>query len=353
MPQITYVIFTVAIALPPVCSSAQSWSVTSLHPSTASRSSARAASGDQQGGYISDVNGIYASIWNGEANSWENLTPQGTSSEIFGMQGDSQVGYTSAAPNQDEAALWSGSASSYINLNPAGGHDSRALAVHGNRQGGYARISGAFRSAILWSGTASSAVVLSTNGTVLGMDESHQVGQSNDHAALWSGTAESYINLGPAGSMASSAYAIDGGKQFGSAFFPGQILAGSWEGTASSWTSMHPGTPGGSSIRAAGGGFQVGYIENGGPSAQAGIWNGTAASFVNLHSFLSGDYLYSVAEGISVYEGTIYVVGYAYNQPANVIEAMMWTTPVPEPMTLAATGFCAVWLLRRRGRGRA
>lgn len=102
-------------------------------------------------------------------------------------------------------------------------------------------------------------------------------------AALWSGTAASYIDLHPAGATASYATGTAGGIQCG--------------------------------VRASGTSF-------------ATLWRGTAASAMDLHALLGTNYVWSVANGIDIHQGTLSVVGAARNGTNGREEAILWTRPV-------------------------
>lgn len=203
------------------------WTVTNLSPSGAGAnygSTARGVSGGQQvgGTYLVTDNKNHASLWNGTAASWVNLSPPGAkSSYANGISGGQQVGWAIMVAYQpSHAILWSGTAASWVDLNPPGASGSVASSVSDGQQAGRA-IFGGVPYASIWSGTATSWVNLNPTGAnrseVLGISNGQQVGYVTvggvDRASLWSGTATSWIDLHallPAGLYASSyAQAID------------------------------------------------------------------------------------------------------------------------------------------------
>jgi hypothetical protein len=163
--------------------------VVDLHPQGWDYSSAQATNGTRQGGFVirfGPGGGHHAALWSGSAASMLDLSPGPEFlSEIRGMAGNEQVGYTSGSPpsqNGEHAVLWRGTAASLLDLNPFPNVNSEANA---------------------------------TNGLA-------QVGASGDpllqsyEAALWFGTAQSWVGLGrflPAGygqSVATSVSFADG-----------------------------------------------------------------------------------------------------------------------------------------------
>jgi len=302
------------------------------------------------------------------------LHPTGaTQSSALGVSNTQQVGFLSGAA--DTAALWLGTASSYATLHPAGATDSHAYSAALGQQVGDAFVNNQLR-ASLWTGSAGSWIDLSPAGTfrsqALGTNSVQQVGVARvglfDHAAFWSGTAGSWIDLHPAVAASSTAFAING-AQVGSATVSNVLHACSWNGTAASFLDLHPTGVGatGSEARAVqfgqvvgyaagvGGhashaclwqglafvdlnpagstesqalgiidGIQVGYVRLAGGQSSASLWRNTAASWEDLSIYLPGSWVATRAEQITRSGANYLVVGHGFNLATNRREAVLW-----------------------------
>lgn len=342
-----------------VASHAQ-WSFTDLHhPSITYDSVAYAADGNNQVGYAGIGSGlVQPTHWSSTSASFQNLndTAGGSAGGImFGAQGGHQVGQAQIA-GVNRASLYSGTPSSRVDLHPSGAFWSEARGVYGSQQVGSAGMS-AGTQAILWSGTSTSALSLHPSGFTSsnghGIFGTTQVGKAeiggHAHAGLWHGTSGSFVDLNPVGATDSEAWGVSATTQVGEAYIGGVGHAALWTGTAASFVDLHPVGFSGSQLLGALGSYQVGYAYSSG-AVSAGIWQGTAGSFVDLSDYLTPDYSFSQANGISTDGANLYVVGAARHNPTMRYHAVMWTMPVPEPGTWAALGLGAAALARRRRR---
>lgn len=170
------------------------------------------------------------------------------------------------------------------------------------------------------------------------------------NAALWSGTAGSFVNLHPTGVDVSRIAAMSSNLQGGHTITGGTYHAALWQGTAGSYVDLNPAGAGSSHVSGMTEGFQVGTATIEGAN-HAALWTGSAASFIDLHAALSSDYYHSEAFG-TYFDGTnLFIVGSAYYVPTGITHAMMWTTTIPEPATVATLlGLVslAIVALRRR-----
>lgn len=329
------------------------WTVTTLHPPASSGSVAYSVVGGQQVGQA-DAEGGY---WSGSAASWVSLHPAGLNqSAVFGAGGDRQAGYVQFAQTLEfHASLWSGTAGSWTDLNPHGSSQSIAFDTDGVTTVGSAYIGGA-GGAGLWFGTAASWVSLNPLGAdgseAFALDGIHQIGGASfggvGHAGMWSGTAASWIDLHPGAAAESIAWGAGGGQQVGEADVEGVQTASLWSGSSASWVNLNPVGSVGSVAQDAFSGRQVGwaFVDS---WTHASVWSGSAASWADLHSFLPARFSASIAYGIWGDENTFYVVGTAYDSQAGVNEAVMWSSPVPEPTTFlsACVGLAGLAALRR------
>lgn len=333
------------------------WTVTTLHPPASSGSVAYSVVGGQQVGQA-DAEGGY---WSGSAASWVSLHPAGLNqSAVFGAGGDRQAGYVQFAQTLEfHASLWSGTAGSWTDLNPQGSSQSIAFDTDGVTTVGSAYIGGA-GGAGLWFGTAASWVSLHPSGAegseAYAIDGVHQVGSAgfggSSHAGMWSGSAASWVDLHPGVAADSMAWGAGGGQQVGEADVEGVQTASLWSGSSASWVNLNPGGSSGSVANNAFGGRQVGWAYVG-SQTHASLWSGTAASWTDLHTYLPARFSTSIANGIWVDGTTLYVVGNAYDPQAGRTEAVMWTSPVPEPATLLSVCLGLVGFTgRRRARSR-
>jgi hypothetical protein len=322
------------------------WVATSLNPgSGAADSAAYATYGGQQAGII----GAHAALWSGTPGLSTLLTPTGASSSFaMSVSGGQQAGWATFGTTR-RAGVWNGTAASWISLAPASATASEVQATNGVQQVGVATIGGITR-ASLWSGTAASWVdlhpTIAGSSAAIALHGNQQVGSAfvnnSTQAALWSGSAASYVNLNPTSATSSVLFATNGTRQAGVAFFGGQARAGLWSGTASSFVDLTPTGASEAIIYGMFGDFQVGQARN-----RAGLWRGTRASFLDLHAALGSGYTSSTAFGMFSDGVNDFIVGSAYNATGRQ-EAILWTQPVPEPMTMTVLALGALTALRRK-----
>jgi hypothetical protein len=323
------------------------WTVTSLHPAGPwAWSEAFAIHEGQQVGRVSPNAwpsvGQRASLWNGTAASWVDLTPAGASLYNWanGTYGGQQVGRVHTA-GVWRASLWSGTPGSRIDLTPPGSPESYCIGIGGGQQVGGAQNFGA----CLWTGTAASCVALHPAGAIsseaVGTDGEQQVGWvsytggnwTSGHASLWTGSAASWVNLNPPGATHSMALAVHNGEQVGYAGLTGGASrrACLWRGSVESLVDLHP--PGASISEARGvfDGWQVGQATiNGAP--RAALWRGTAESHEDLSLALPPSYgSFSIARGVWHDGHSIYIAGSAWNTVLDRNEAILWTRPLFSP----------------------
>lgn len=222
-----------------------------LHPPGMDYSMGHGAGDGQQVGEAVLGGVTHASLWMGTAASWIDLQPAGASSSIaWGAGGGKQVGVARVLVGH--AALWSGTAASWIDLNPPPHpitgmeYSSEAYGTDGPSQVGYVYVAG-YNNAALWRGTAGSWVNLhpasAINSYALGVSGTEQVGYTygadNIHrASLWTGSAGSWVDLNPAGAAWSFANGVHNGEQVGRAMINGNFHASFWTGTAASWVDL-------------------------------------------------------------------------------------------------------------------
>ncbi|MEQ1933280.1 MAG: hypothetical protein ABL962_05305 [Fimbriimonadaceae bacterium] len=174
---------------------------------------------------------------------------------------------------------------SVVFLHPSGAVASECYAANGSNQGGWVRF-GTWETACLWSGTKESIVDLHPNGAtgsaIHGLSATQQVGVARinnvDAAGLWLGSKASFTNLGP-----SSAFAVGGGVQAGTADSQFGFRARLWRGSSSSGVNLGPNLTGlsYSDVRDLEGDRQIGTARL--VTFEAGMWAGTAESWVSLH----------------------------------------------------------------------
>ena len=242
------------------------------------------ASGPVQGGYVSGDAGLASGVWFGTPQSFVTIS---TSRFVNDVCGNQQVGHMYVGGKAHAICWQNADDATMIELHPAGADRSWALATDGVWQGGYVTgwYSG-YASAVIWKGYPWSAVDMhppnSRSSKIEGMAVGAQVGYAQRtaaynfdwHAILWHDTPESWINMHP------SAYNGDDSELFATT-----------------------------------GDMHVGDAE-----ADAGIWFGDdPESFHNLEQYLPGA-TGSSAYDIEVYQGRIYIVGYAsFNNPPHAV----------------------------------
>lgn len=210
---------------------------------------------------------------------------------IRATDGTTMVGtltYDDAVGNYwSHAHMWD--ASNYgFSLHYAESYSTTAGAVDGAYEYGTARV-GTQTHAVRWSGNAASHLDIHPNGAgtsvVYGAGDGQAVGDVDGHAALWAVDGLAYIDLHPAG--ASSSYA-----------------------------------------NAAHGGMQAGVVDG-----RAALWAGASDTMFDLGATLPAEFAGSVAEDFEIApDGSVAVVGYAYNTVTGRYEALVWFsvgTPCP------------------------
>jgi hypothetical protein len=318
------------------------WTVTSLHPNSATASGGFAVFGGQQAGWAV-VSLTTACLWSGSSSTFVSLRrPMNLyDSRAYALDGQHECGsneYFDARYGVNRHAMvWSGSGASAIDLNPARAVSSEANALFGNRQGGWARPLSGPTHAGLWSGTAASWADIHPAGWTHSIINSmygdqqggHVSGTGMTHACIWTGTAESFVDLHPAAATSSEVIAMSGTHQYGVATIDGHSHACAWSGTADSWVDLSPPGAIDSFLLGAFGNVQVGYVVDAAGSHSC-MWSGTAESPVNLDSFLPPGAYFSVLPHGVWYDGRFtYVVGEARptNFPPEVDRrrAILWT----------------------------
>lgn len=315
------------------------WQVTVLHPTPIGSSFGQGIAGSKQAGYGEVLGQYHALAWNGSAEDWIDLNPEGSGGSVaFGCSSINQVGWTLLS-NVTKASLWSGIAASWVNLAPAGSDASAANGTSGPWQVGYVSFGG-LRHAAKWSGTAASWIDLHPNGAeeseAFGVSSLNQAGSvllgGVYRGALWTGNAASWIDLHPSGATQSVANATSGPSQVGQVAFGGPRLAALWSGSAGSYIDLHPSGAASSQANGVADPYQVGWVSYSVPT-EAVIWSGTKTSMVNLHDLLPIHYSSSVASSVSVDGSTVQVFGYGYNENTNRTEALLWTNVEPDSFT--------------------
>jgi hypothetical protein len=283
---------------------------THLHPADATYSAARAVDGTLQYGRVRYDFDVRAAIWSGDAASFIDLTPEfATGSEIYNAADGTQAGYTYSGTSFPHASLWQGTAASCIDINPAGALASIAYDTHGQVQAGTAVINGV------------------------------------QSAGTWAGTAESWQSLHPEGAHSSLILSIDGDpltgevRAFGGFVRPTESVhhAALWLATGEV-IDLHDPAFANSQVIVASDGYQVGFMSDG-TMSHAALWHGSLNTHLDLHAALSPDYTTSTATTVWVEDRTLYVAGYAYNEPLSRHEAVLWTQTLLCPSDFDHSGF--------------
>ncbi|MGH7131287.1 MAG: GC-type dockerin domain-anchored protein [Phycisphaerales bacterium] len=201
----------------------------------------------------------HACVWGGSANSVADLHPpaavvEADSSYALGVDATRVVGYINTSqPNATtRPSVWTGDALSWHDLTPPGSTAGMAYATEGTQIAGVARIGGDDHAA-LWNGNTYTWTDLHP-GTVPGVQRSYcygvyggtQVGEtllndSNRHAAVWDGTVGSYFDLHTVatggGYLRSSARAVWKDAQY--TYVAGYVSTGSFN-QAALWRRPNP-----------------------------------------------------------------------------------------------------------------
>ncbi len=167
-------------------------------------------------------------------------------------------------------------------------------------------------------------------GDYFGSIQTPYPGPTNHAARFPNGSTSAWMDLHPAGFAASGISDADEGQQVGTTGWYSDSKAAVWYGTAVSHLSLHPAGATRSGLVACMEGVQGGFATIGGIE-RATLWNGTAASAVDLHEFLPGNFTASSLADLEVLpDGSMVVVGSAYNATTARWEAVMWTSGMDE-----------------------
>ncbi|MFO0828107.1 MAG: kelch repeat-containing protein [Phycisphaerales bacterium] len=336
------------------------WTAHSMHPSWANWSGLATVRGDVCAGtawmpFESWSMIAQPTVWHGtDAESATNLVPPGSAGgEIYAMEGDTYVGwwwwpYSCSISGQlytcydMEAASWSGATSQHKNLQVSGWEFSEVTAISNGIKGGYVWTDDfgpdtyTFNAG-MWVGPNDTWVPLQPAGIwrsiIVAADGARQFGwtfldgSTNAHAAGWTGSVGSYVDMNPPTVPRSLLHGAGGGQQVGTTGYVNLEHAGVWAGSASAYRDLHPAGFTESAAYACSGGYQVGTIELPSGIGHAAIWAGGPETVVDLHAFLPANYTGSAAYGVDVgADGTVTVVGNAYNAIAGREEAMLWSS---------------------------
>ena len=198
--------------------------------------------------------------------------------------------------------------------------------------------------AVLWQGTdfnfaTSINPSIGNNGSGLAaVDGNIQFGNvtfpfAGVHAGLWTGTAASIVDLNPAGAIKSTAVDASDGQQVGVINQFTTPHAGIWTGTAESFVDLTPDTAQTSRVTACEAGIQLGSVDYGdGQGSRTVLWAGSKDVLVEIANVLPADYIGLNLSAIDVEpDGTISLVGSAYNQTLSRSEAVLLRSTTMAP----------------------
>ena len=310
------------------------WTTTVLHPDGALSSEAHSTTATDQVGVVEFMQ-FYrrAVLWNGDAQSFVDLTPD-NAVEALGYAGGS--GLQSGVLWLDggggpHPTIWTGSADSWVDLGgPGYVYAQSPTHVVGESP---------FRQAAVWDiqtlthrplhpGAYTRSRAWDTLGDL--QVGSVEAGNLEPLASLWRGNVASHVLLHPPMAEWSEALATDGVRHGGYARMLGDDglifdRAVIWNGSQDDFTDIDPPIFGPSRVNAMDpAGVQVGQASN-----RAAFWMGTAESFLDLSSFLGSEYVLSEALGLHVQGDTVYVAGWAHNSTENRREAILWIGTLP------------------------
>ena len=228
-----------------------------------------------------------------------------TSARLAGASDGLLVGIGAATGLPAQAVVWQGAGLSPTNVTPSGFDTIQLTSAAGGQFVGYG------------SGPAT--------GYVSPPSPTHQT-----HALLWTGVGAPVIDLNPVGATGSSASAVYGNRQGGSAFGHAML----WSGSATQFVDLNPTDAIGSGIYGMDADHQVGYLSGPGTGnySHAALWSGTPDSAVDLNpSWL----LESTGLGV----GGGQTVGYGL-LPSMSTHAILWAAETSDSATdLHPTGF--------------
>lgn len=323
----------------------------SLHPSGYTYSSASAVEGDVIGGTANTPVPPYNDIqrpmlWSATTGVGVDLTPAssvGGGITAIGPNGTLAGWWWWPYTNQygtgyyKHACVWTGASHAHQNVQPSGWEIGGLSDTDGVHHVGSLRFdeSATNGHGFYWPSNSTFAKNLTPSGAwgsgASAIDGDHQFGSVHlgfgvVHAAMWTaGDASSFVDMNPAGSSWSYVNGARDGQQVGRATLGGVNQAALWSGGAGSFLSLHPAGASSSELWDAEGGLQIGSAGFPGSSTNAGLWAGTSASFVDLNQYVTAPFTTAIARAIDVAaDGTVTIVGYAYNPVASRTEAVMW-----------------------------
>ncbi len=173
------------------------------------------------------------------------------------------------------------------------------------------------------SGASKSVTLAIDNGRQYGYINTPYPGPAT-HASYWTGTANSVVDINPVDASRSWISKAEDGQQIGEADYAGGLEPTLWHGSEEGCVRLTPTGSLGAYVYGVGSGLQLGALNVGG-MLHACAWTGTADSAVDLHSWLPAAYTSSTAQDAELaVDGTLRIVGQAYNEDLARQEAVMW-----------------------------
>lgn len=329
-----------------------SWASVNLHPAWAVASYGRGVSGGTQVGNGVVLLDLFGNgqmynierpvIWTGSAASAVDVTPTGSvGGRLQAVKGNTQVGFwwwpyscyfggTWHTCYLAHAAVWHGSAASHSDAHMGGGtyeyswfYDTDGTSHCGNMSSD--SLSVAVVSGPLWN------VVQPGGGTIAYAIDDTALYGGNGHAAMWV-PSSGLIDLHPPLASYSYLRGAGDGLAVGYAYLSTVLSGRAVIASGAALSELAPLGTESTGLDAAGG-FQVGAL-----SGHAVIWAGPG-SYVDLHPFLPAQFTSSSAAAIDIAaDGTISVVGSAYNSTVDRSEAVWWHTVAVHPGDLNCDG---------------
>ncbi|HED53852.1 MAG TPA: hypothetical protein ENJ00_06590 [Phycisphaerales bacterium] len=341
------------------------WTFTSLHPSVATSSYATGVDhGVQVGRAVYDdfgyLNIDHPYIWQGSAASGQNMTqPDSPGGSIVDFAGNYAVGWW-WEPIQcyvnhqwqtcyyQRAAWWDTTDGSFHSTNYSGyeytimnGTDGTSIVGTGSYDDA---VGNYFSRAVIWQGADFSFAssihpsVGNTNSSLIAVDGNTQFGNvtftfGGVHAGIWQGSAASFVDLNPAGATKSTATDASDGQQVGIIDQFTNPHAGIWTGTPESFVDLTPDGALTSRVTACEAGIQLGSVDFGdGLGYRTVLWGGSKDVYVEIANVLPTGYAGLNLVGMDVEpDGTISLVGSAYNQTLGRTEAVMIRSTTDSP----------------------
>jgi hypothetical protein len=339
----------------------QHWTFVSLHPAYADSSSGLGLEGGVQVGRAifdtPEYNNIdHPTRWEGTAASAENLTPSGAQGgSIVDFAGDKLVGWQwepiSCYVNHQwqtcyyRRACWWELNGTFHSTSYSGFEYTTMTATDGVTAVGSGTTDDAsgnvYTRAVIWQApTHEHALSLHPTGyrnsSALAVDGEFQFGTASlpyavVHAAMWRGSSASFVDMNPPGAGNSSINDASDGQAVGVINQWNNPHAGIWYGTPESFVDITPAGATSSGVSACAGGLQIGYASFPDGSAP-GIWAGSADTFTPLTGILPPGYAgLSIADLDIAPDGTISLIGSASNTDLGRLEAVLITSSVLAP----------------------